>query len=88
MVFRYDVIAPNRLLMRIPARTMERVALPLVNLLTAYAPATQAIAPRKANRVISTAPKSRRIASAAPNPAPDDAPRMSGDTSGFWNIPW
>jgi len=28
------------------------------------------------------------IARAAPNPAPAEAPRISGETSGFLNIPW
>jgi len=29
-----------------------------------------------------------RIAKAAPNPAPADTPRISGDTRGFLKIPW
>ena len=30
----------------------------------------------------------KMIASAAPKAAPWEAPRMSGETSGFWKVPW
>ena len=30
----------------------------------------------------------RRMATAAPNAAPWLAPKMSGETSGFWKMPW
>ena len=37
---------------------------------------------------IVTGDEESRIAIAAPKPAPADTPKISGDTSGFWNIPW
>src|SRR5215470_4252191 len=35
-----------------------------------------------------TTPSEKKIPSTAPSAAPEDAPRMSGDTNGFRNNPW
>ncbi len=35
-----------------------------------------------------TMPHDMKMATAAPSAAPDDTPRMSGETSGLRNMPW
>ena len=40
-----------------------------------------------ANTMIQVPPRSNKIASAAPNAAPEDAPRISGAAMGFWKTP-
>lgn len=49
---------------------------------------TVAIAKQNANRLVANALAPKRMAIAAPSAAPWDAPRISGDTSGFWKVPW
>jgi len=44
--------------------------------------------PAKAPTSVMKMPEPVRMAMAAPTVAPDETPRMSGDTIGFLNIDW
>ena len=54
----------------------------------AYAAPTAASPNTKASPWIAQTSSDRKMPSTAPNAAPADTPRMSGETSGFRNRPW
>ena len=55
---------------------------------TASTSSTAAMEQANANSEMPSEPSPSRMATAAPNAAPCEAPRISGETSGFWNVPW
>jgi hypothetical protein len=55
--------------------------------LTAYAITTAATPHANAASCVWTGPSEKRMAIDAPKPAPDDAPRRSGETMGLRNSP-
>lgn len=78
-----EIKAENRADIAIPQRTIKRVREPWKLLLIEYVNPT-AIKPKmKAEICIKKGLPDRRIARAAPNPAPEVTPKISGDTRGF-----
>ncbi len=62
--------------------------MPRALLLTSSTIPTAASETAKAEPEITSELPPARMAQHAPNAAPCDAPRKSGETSGFWKIPW
>ena len=70
-----------------PASTMESASSRRLLRLMRYASSTAASPKKNALRVMARYPAAHKIASAAPKPAPVDAPSRSGETMGLRNIP-
>ena len=85
--FTKDVPAENRDEIIMPAKIRATVWFVLDRRLTSHAAATASRPQQKAAAEMPKYPAPSRIASAAPKPAPVEAPRMSGDTMGLRNIP-
>ena len=70
-----------------PASTVTRIRLPRARLLTSSTMPTAASETAKAEPEIASEVPPARMAQQAPKAAPCDAPRKSGETSGFWKMP-
>ncbi len=86
--FRIDTPAENRALTMMPPRTRASIWSLRVIRDTLHAPRTASSPKMKATPWSPADPSPSTIASAAPNPAPLDAPSTSGETSGFRNRLW
>ena len=82
-----DVPDWNRVLTIIPPSTNPRIGSMLNRRVAVAAMNTAKIPPQKLNIWTYTVGSSINIAKQAPNPAPAEAPKISGDTIGFLNIP-
>ena len=71
-----------------PASTTTMRWFPFARAPTRSTSSTATMEKAKAEAETPNAAAPRRMAMAAPNAAPCEAPRMSGETSGFWNVPW
>ena len=71
-----------------PASTTTIMWLPRARVLISSTNNTVIRENPKAKRDVVKELTPRRIATAAPNAAPWLAPKMSGETSGFWKVPW
>ena len=71
-----------------PASTTTIMWLPRARALMSSTKSTVRSENPKANTEVITELRPKRMATAAPKAAPWLAPRMSGDTSGFWKVPW
>jgi hypothetical protein len=65
-----------------------RRASELLNFGIASVAATVKIPHAKAKNITSGLDRCSKIANAAPTHAPEETPKMSGETNGFWNIDW
>ena len=83
-----DTPAWNSELTMTPASTTMSRWLPLARVPMASTSSTAAMEQANANSEMPSEPSPSRMATAAPNAAPCEAPRISGETSGFWNVPW
>ena len=70
-------------LIMVPASTVTRMRFPFARLLTKRTRSTVAMEKAKAETDTPNAADPAKMAIAAPKAAPCEAPRMSGDTSGF-----
>ena len=86
--FRKDTPALKSELTMTPASTTTRMRLPFARPLMMSTKKTVSSEKQKAVTESMRELKPRMMASAAPNAAPWEAPKMSGLTSGFWNVPW
>ncbi len=87
MSFVQDTPAWNSELTMTPASTTTIMWLPLARELMSSTSPTVISEKQKADTETRPMVKPARIAPAAPKAAPWLAPRMSGDTNGFWNVP-
>lgn len=88
MYLRKLVPAENTAEMTIPASTSPRIASLRIAREMNHAAVTARIPTASARDWITTTPAPSVSARAAPNPAPDDAPRISGETRGLRKTCW
>ena len=85
--FTNDVPAENRDEIIMPARIRDTAWSALDRRLTSQAAATASSPQQNAAAEMPKYPAPSKMATAAPKPAPVEAPRMSGDTMGLRNMP-
>ena len=89
MNFTSEVNDWNKVVTSMPPNTRPNSASYLFTILFIHtAPPTAAMAPMKANSCTMELGMSKSSARHAPKLAPADAPKISGETSGFLNMPW
>ena len=83
-----DTPADSSELTMTPASTTVSTWLPRAAWATTITRSTVPNATKNASTETPKLANPSKMATAAPNAAPCDAPKMSGETSGFWNVPW